>query len=156
MDKVLVTTLLTIAAVVAAVMVINTMLPALGSGGSSVLSSSGAASSQIKTNVNIIAVATETTTPAVYVWIKNVGATDVLAITKSDVFLQTPTDYIRMDYDADSEPNTWLYSIAENETVWKPGNTVKVTITLTSLAEGEYVVKFTTNNGVSDEESFSE
>ena len=151
MDKVLVTTLLTIAAVVAAVMVINTMLPALGSGGSSVLSSSSVASSQIKTNVDIIAVSTNTTTPAVYVWVKNVGATDVLAIDKSDVFLQTPTDYIRMSY---NETPGWVY-IIENGTVWKPGNTVKVTITLTSLAEGEYVVKFTTNNGVSDEESFS-
>ena len=155
MDKVLVTALLTMAAVVAAVMVINTMLPALGSGGSSVLSSSSAASSQIKTNVDIIAVATETTTPAVYVWIKNVGAADVLAITKSDVFLQTPSTYDRLDYDAGSSNDTWLYSIADGETVWKPGNTIKVTITPASLAEGEYVVKFTTNNGVSDEESFS-
>ena len=43
MDKVLVTTLLTMAAVVAAVMVVNTMLPALGRSTSAVLSSSTAA-----------------------------------------------------------------------------------------------------------------
>jgi len=153
MDKVLVTALLTMAAVVAAVMVINTMLPALGSGGSSVLSSSSAASEQLKTSIDIIAVHTDS--PTVYVWIKNVGATNILAIDKADVFLQTPSDFIRMSYNDGGGDNTWRYDIAEGESTWKPGNTLEVTITSESALSGDYVVKFATYNGVSDEESFS-
>ena len=83
------------AAVVAAVMVINTMIPVLGSSGSSVLSSSSAASDRIKTNVEIIAVHSQTSTSwstsSISVWIKNVGAAEVLAINLSDVFVQEGT-----------------------------------------------------------------
>ena len=166
MDKVLTTTLLTIAAVIAAVLVINTMLPVLGSSGSSVISSSEAASDLLKTDIDIIHVSTATTTPAnIYVWIKNVGAADVLAVNQSDVFLQIgTTSFDRVEYDetasttdcsASAVTGKWRYCIEESETTWKPGNTLKITITLASLAEGDYLVRYSTRNGVTDEKSFT-
>ena len=118
------------------------------------LSSSGAASTQLKTSIDIIAV--HPTSTNVYVWIKNVGSADILAIEKSDVFLQTPTDFIRMSY---NETPGWAFAIEDGTptSTWKPGYTLKVTITLESALQAgdDYVFKFTTNNGVSDEESFS-
>ena len=100
MDKVLATTLLTMGAVVAAIMVVNTILPALGRSGSSVVSSSGAAASRLKTDVKVIHVSTDTTsTPAyIYVYVKNVGANNVLAIDQSDVFLETSTTFDRLTH----------------------------------------------------------
>ena len=97
MDKVLVTTLLTMAAVVAAVMVVNTMLPALGRSSSAVLSSSSAAADRLKTDTEIIHVSTDTTgsPELVYAWVKNVGAADILAITSSDLFFKTDTTFDR-------------------------------------------------------------
>ena len=155
MDKVLVTTLLTMAAVVAAVMVINTMIPALGSSGSSVLSSSSAASDRIKTNVEIITVSASASTTAVHVWIKNVGSSEVLAINQSDLFYQTETTFDRLAYNDTPTASTWRYDV-EGGGTWKPHSTVHVIITLASApASGDYLVRFVTNNGVSDEESYS-
>ena len=153
MDKVITTALLTMAAVVAAVMVINTMIPVLGRSGSSVLLASAAASDRIKTDIEIIAVATVTST--VQVWIKNIGSVDVGDIQNSDVFLETSIDFTRMDYSASSSANTWRYELEGSATTWKPGNTLHVTITLGSPATGDNVVRFTTNNGDTDDESFS-
>ena len=89
MDKVIVTALLTAASVIAAVMVVNVVLPAVGKSGSSVLSSSSAAADQIKTHIEIIAVATDTTgaPEVIYVWVKNVGASIITSIDKSDLFV---------------------------------------------------------------------
>ena len=149
------------AAVVAAVMVINTMIPVLGSSGSSVLSSSSAASDRIKTNVEIIAVHSlaTTTTSTISVWIKNVGAAEVLAIDLSDVFVQEgTTSFQRYSYanTLDLEADSWTYEIQDSQPSWKPSTTIKLTIAFSGLmASGDYIVKFTTNNGVGDEESFS-
>ena len=72
MDKVLTTALLTIAAVVAAVMVVNAILPAVGTGSTSVVSSSRAAADRMKTAIEIIH-ATHTNGNGVLFWVKNVG-----------------------------------------------------------------------------------
>ena len=54
MDKVLTTALLTIAAVVAAVMVVNAILPAVSTGGTSLISSSRNEADRIGTSISII------------------------------------------------------------------------------------------------------
>ena len=170
MDKVLTTTLLTMAAVVAAIMVINTMIPVLGTSGSSILSSSGAAAEQIKTDVEIIAVHVETstawTTSSISVWIKNVGAAEVLAIDLSDVFVQAgTTSFTRYSFQGVGltavAADGWTYAIQDGKTSWTPRVTVKVTIAFTGEmgpnGNGiqDYIVKYTTNNSVGDEETFS-
>ena len=158
MDKVLVTTLLTMAAVVAAVMVVNTMLPALGRSTSAVLSSSSAASERLKTDTEIIHVATDTSgsPKIVYTWVKNVGGAEITAIDSSDLFFKTSTTFDRLSYDAScsSDYPCWTYSI-EGDTIWRPGATIKVTINLTTLATGDYLVRFVTHNAVSAEKDFT-
>jgi archaellum component FlaG (FlaF/FlaG flagellin family) len=133
-------------------------LPALGSSGSSVLSSSTAASERIKTDIEILVVNSSTTPKEVYVWIKNVGAADVLAIDQADVFVEeVDVTFLRLTYDG-VDPladDTWKYAIQGTETFWKPSTTIKVTLKLATLAAGSYRVRFITNNGVSDTYSFS-
>ena len=165
MDKVVTTALLTLAAVAAGIMVINALLPALGSSGGSILSSSNAASDQIKTNVAIIAVATDVPSAEIYVWIKNVGSNNIESIDLADVFLQTSASFNRIGYDTGSVTNDcdaspastdqWMYCYEESEIIWKPKKTIKVTISVTSLPADEYAVQFTTNNGITAHKSFS-
>ena len=164
MDKVISTALLTIAAVLAAVMVINAMLPALGRSGGSVLSASTEAANIIKTDVEIISVLTVSS--EVYVWVKNVGAADIKDIDKSDVFLEDvgAASFTRMTHDSGqdglcnyvpSTPDEWAYCIEDGATLWKPGNTIKITILLTGAPTGQYKVQFATSNGVSVDKTFS-
>ena len=164
MDKVIVTALLTMAAVVAAVMVINAVVPSLGRSSSSVLSSSDAAADIIKTDIEIVATDTTPTPKEVYVWIKNVGAANVLAIDKGDVFLEeVNVAFARLTHDSGQDglcnyvppAGSWAYCIEDSETTWKPNTTVKITIARTALATNSYEVEFITSNGVSDKEFFS-
>ena len=154
MDKVLVTTLLTMAAVVAAVMVVNTMLPALGRSTSAVLSSSTAASERLKTDTEIIHVATDTATFKVYAWIKNTGASEITAINSGDLFYKTSTTFDRLPHNDNACTDCWSYSI-EDDTVWSPGVTIKVTLHLTTLPTGNYLVRFVTRNAVVAEKEFT-
>ena len=155
MDKVIATALLTIAAVIAAVMVVTAILPSVSRGGSSVISSSEAASELLETDIEIIA--TNGSTSTIQVWIKNVGAADIIAVNKSDVFLEDiGTTYTRMTYeDPQVASDTWRYAVLDGGTVWKPDTTVRVTITLPATAAGDYEVTFITFNGVEHKESFS-
>ena len=157
MDKVLVTTLLTMAAVVAAVMVVNTMLPALGRSTSAVLSSSTAASNRLKTDTEIIHIATDTATFKVYAWIKNTGASEITAIDSGDLFYKTSTTFDRLPWDDDAScpaSSCWSY-IIEDDTVWNPGVTIKVTVHLTTLPTANYLVRFVTRNAVVAEKEFT-
>ena len=166
MDKVLVTTLLTMAAVVAAVMVVNTMLPALGRSTSAVLSSSTAASNRLKTDTEIIHVATDTSNPTkiVNAWVKNVGAANIDAIDLSDLFFlktSATTSFARLTYGANPcTADCWEYCIegttcSQAGTPWKPGDTIKITIRLGTLATGDYLVRFITHNAVAAEKEFT-
>ena len=165
MDKVITTALLTMGAVLASVMVINTMLPALGRSGGPVLSSSSAASEQVKTNVVVVAVLTDVPSAEIYAWIKNVGANEIESIDLSDVFLQTSAAFTRMTYDTTSVTNDcsaspastgqWMFCYEGDETLWNTADTIKVTISVASLPADDYVVQFTTNNGVTAHKTFS-
>ena len=166
MDKVITTALLTIAGVIAAVMVVNTMLPVTGRSSSSILSSSAAAANQIKTDVEIVTVTAIGN--EIYVWVKNVGAADIPSIDDSDVFVEdvgTSFDRFTFSLPEDTSPDCdtatpaptfWTFCKEEAWDVWKPGRTVKLTITLSGgAASGEYLVRFVTSNGVAVEKTFS-
>ena len=164
MDKVITTALLTIAGVIAAVMVVNTMLPVTGRSSSSILSSSAAAANQIKTDVEIVTVTAIGS--EIYVWVKNIGAADIPSIEDSDVFVEAVgTSFTRFtvsieDTSADCDAagpaaGLWNYCKEEAWDVWKVGRTVKLTITLSGAASGEYLIRFVTSNGVAVEKTFS-
>ena len=139
----------------AAVMVVNTMLPALGRSTSAVLSSSTAASDRLKTDTEIIHVATDTATFKVYAWIKNTGATEIIAIDSGDLFYKTSTTFDRLTHGGSGcAAPCWEYTV-EDDTVWSPGVTIKVTLHLTTLPTGNYLVRFVTRNAVVAEKEFT-
>ena len=152
MDKVIVTALLTMAAVVSAVLVVNALMPTVGKSSSALIANGNAAAERIKANIEIVHIASDASTNQVYVWVKNVGATNILAIDRSDLFLKTSNSFDRLPYG--SGVQYWENQL-EDDILWRPTVTNKITIHLSSLPPGDYLVRFSTHNGVITEKAFS-
>ena len=155
MDKVIVTALLIIGSVTAAVMVITTIGPSISEGSQSVIESNREAAIRLRTNIEVIAVAANTAGTQIDVWIKNVGVVPIYAIEKSDVFIVTPgTRFDYMTY-AISGDNTWSHDLVGLN--WNRGDTLHIAIELPAgnpLTAGDHVVKISTPNGVLAEKVF--
>ena len=159
MDKVITSMLLTIAAVIATVVVINAILPAVQRAGSDITAASDSAGDRIRSDVRIIEVSGIDTDDFAQIWAKNVGASRIYAIDKSDVFFGPVNNFSRAVYDSTSEcptpavpPRTvdcWQYSI-EGDTKWTISTTVRITVYISyDLAAGtEYVVTVVLPTGI--------
>jgi hypothetical protein len=90
-------------------------------------------------------------------WVKNTGATTIIAVDKSDVFFGPETDFVRIPYgDPGCTAPCWSYSV-ENDTKWNPTATIGITVLLTGpLQAGEtYYVKVVTPVGIEDTKFFT-
>lgn len=156
MDKVIVTGLLIIGSVTAAVLVIITITPSISGTSQSIIETSREASNRMKTDIEVIAVATSTDGTRLDVWIKNVGVAEIQTIGNSDVFVVTPgTRFDAMAYAAAGD-NTWVEEPVGSP--WSRGDTLHIGITLPAanpLGTGNHVLKFSTSNGVPAERAFS-
>jgi len=156
MDKVIVTGLLIIGSVTAAVMVILTIGPSVSSSSQSVLETQKEASIRIKTNIEVIAVAANSSGTQVDAWVKNVGVAPIMGLAASDVFVVTPgSRYDSMTYAASGD-NTWTELPSGSS--WNRGETLHIYITLpvsSPLASGNHLIRVSTPNGVVAERVFS-
>ncbi len=166
MEKVIVTGLLVIAAVTGAGLIIATIVPSIADSSNSVATAQREMSTQIGTNVEIIAVSAPSDGRSIQAWVKNVGTKPILAISKSDLFLikegaSAPrydvltycgTDIVGVDCAGKSK--VW----AAPATSWNRGDTLQVSILLSELDkiddDGHYI-QYTTVNGISDRKLFS-
>ena len=157
MDKVLTTALLTIAAIVAAVMVVNAILPALGTGGASVVSSSQMAADRIKTAIEIIHVAPPVD-GKIRFWVKNVGATDIPVSDQIDVFVEDSNGQLYpRAFDESGECPGEVSFKSDGGDPWTPSDTIGITVCLEGIninINDLRTVHFTTANGVTDKKSF--
>jgi hypothetical protein len=166
MDKVITSMLLTISAVIATIVVINAILPAVQRAGSDITQASDIAGERIRSDVRIIEISGIDTDDFAQVWAKNVGASRIDAIDKSDVFFGPTNNFTRAVYDATSEcptpavpPRTvdcWQYSI-EDDTDWSISTTVRITVYLSyDLAAGtEYVITVVLPTGIVVSQTFT-
>jgi len=156
LDKVIVTGLLVIGSVTAALVVILTIGPSVSGSSQSVLEAQREASAIIKTDIEVIAVAANSAGTLVDAWIKNVGVAPIFGLSSSDVFVVTPgTRYDAMAY-ATSGDNTWTELPAGSS--WDRGQTLHIAITLPSgdpLVSGSHSIRISTPNGVVAERVFS-
>ena len=171
--------LLTIAGVVFVLAIVNAMLPAVGRGNSAVVSVSGKVDDRIKSQIRIVHATGELDENQnwqdtdsdgdfdIFLWVKNIGASRLIAIKEVDVFFGTEGDFSRIPYvdDAGGGFPNWTYQL-ENATEWKPTATLKIAIHYTAtcepapcspapLASDTYFLKVAASNGVSDEHFFS-
>ncbi len=169
MDKTIVTILLIIASVVAAVLVIDTTYPAIVRSSNSVVTASQHMQDRIETQVSIVYATGELDSGGdwqdtdsdsyfdVKVWVKNVGAGRILGVDMTDVFLGTTGSYDRIPYvdDAGVGYPRWSYTV-ENGTEWGPTNTIEIEIHYSAaLTTDTYLVKVITPSGAYDELTFS-
>jgi len=166
MEKVITSMLLMIAAIVASVVVINSVMPSVQRTGTDISAASDVVGDRLRTDVRIIEATGTPGTDQLYIWIKNTGASSIPAIDKSDVFFGETNNFERIGYDDLATcPNPsppprlqpcWQYGI-ENGAKWTPSATVRVTIYLDyNLASNtDYVVTIVLPNGVSTTETFS-
>jgi len=169
MEKTIVTALLILAGVVCAVLIFNAVFPAVGQSSAAVVSMTNTISDRVRSQVEIIHVTGELDSDGVFqdtnadgyfnvfVWVKNVGSSRIMAIDESDVFFGEVGDFDRIPYvnDAGGSLPSWTMSL-ENHTEWSPAATLKITIYFSSpLSSGTYFLKVVIPNGISDEFTFS-
>lgn len=169
MDKVLTTVLLVVAAVVTAVMVINAVYPAVGETSSALSSISSKTTDMIKSQISIIHATGELDQNGnwqdinsdgdfdIFVWIKNTGTVTIDDIGNTDVFVGHAGEWTRIDYVDYAGGNypRWKYTI-DSGTEWTQASTLEIEIGYSSpLLSGEYQVKITIPNGLTDEYNFS-
>ncbi len=155
MEKAITTGLFIIASVVATIALINAVIPALGKSSSALVSANSAASDRIRTDIEILHATGDTSAKTVTFWVKNIGSTTIKDITTSDIFLDTPSSVSRLSYTAGCSSDCWDYALEGGATDWKYTETVKFTISLSSLATGVYSVRVSVFNGVSADKDFS-
>ena len=156
MDKVIVTGLLIIGSVTAAVVVIITVGPTIAGSSQSFLESNKEASMRIKTDIEVIAVSSDPAGEKIDVWVKNVGVAAIPAVSKADVFVITAgTRFDAMSY-APIGDNTWIENPVGAQ--WSRGDTLHIVITLAAanpLSYGDHLLKVATSNGALAERTFT-
>jgi hypothetical protein len=150
LDKTIVTTFLVIAGIVSAVLIFNSVYPALVSSSEAMTSMERRMDERLKSQIQIIhATGLGSNT---LVWVKNVGALRVSAVEACDVFFGPEGAFARIPYGGPTAPY-WTYTV-ENGSEWNPTTTIKITINSTLTPGVRYFVKVVLPNGVSDEYYF--
>ena len=157
MDKAVTTALLIIAGVVCMVFLFNSVYPMVNRSSQAMVSMADTIDERMKSRINIVHAANSSNRTSVYVWVKNVGTSRIVAVEESDVFFGQSDNFTRIPYvdDAGGGYPRWSYGI-ENDTEWKTGATVNITISYdVDPGTGTYFMKMIIPNGISDEYFFS-
>ena len=159
MEKVITTALLLIASIVAAMALINAVLPALGKTSSALATANSEAAARIKTDIEII-YSTGDTGGTVTAWAKNIGTQVIRSIKDSDVIIIKPSaagGVKRLSYvsgGCTSPSECWDFTIEDSKTAWTTAVTVKFTLT-TTVTSGSYTLSIAAPNGVTATKDFS-
>ena len=154
MDKAITAAMFLIASIIAALALINAVLPATGKSASALITANKTAADRIRTDIAIVHATGDATNDQVTVWVKNIGTQSIKPINASDVFLTTPTNVLRLPYVASCASECWDYSIEGGGTDWIQAVTVKFTIK-TSVETGNYNVSVAVANAVKADKDFS-
>ena len=110
-------------------------------------------SDRIESRIEIIQVGDNGTD--VYIWLKNIGSSEIKTIDRTDVFFGPEDNFYRVNY-GESTPPYWEYQYEGNHTEWKTAVTIKITIHLAAaLSPDTYLVKTVIPNGIYDQLFYS-
>ena len=145
--------LLIIGGVIVSLAIFNGLYPAIQQSSSSINSATEKVSNRIESQIEIIQVSGSGTN--VYVWVKNVGASYIDSVERSDIFYGLVDNFTRISYGDTGTPR-WSYALEGDYTRWEQAVTCKFTITLeTAPAPGTYMLKVVIPNGIYDNTTFS-
>jgi flagellar protein FlaG len=157
MEKAIATIMITIASVVAIMVIVNAMMPTIQRTSSAVVGSASAVDDRLKSEIQIIHVTGQSGTSTAYAWVKNVGVSTVGPVERTDIFFGPDGAFARIPYGGPgcSAP-CWDY-VVENASDWEPTATIRVNLYLAdSLGAGvTYYMKVVITNGVADTRYFT-
>jgi archaellum component FlaF (FlaF/FlaG flagellin family) len=157
LDKTITTALLIIAGIVCSIFLFNSVYPMINRSSAAMTSMTDKIDDRMKTQVDIVHVASSADKLKIYIWVKNVGSNHINDIEESDVFLGPQGNFVRIPCEsvAGATYPRWSYVI-ENGTEWKTGATIKITVSY-DLDPGSdtYYVKVVIPNGIAAEYYFS-
>jgi flagellar protein FlaG len=151
------TALFLITAVIAAGVLINAVYPVVYNMAGTFSSATHESDVRMRTDFKII---TAVATPGdrAQIWMKNIGSEQIPdeEIRRSDVFCGATGDFDRLTYSETLEPDTWTADFAgtnydlNNNGMWDPGETVKITAKTTLIPGSGLKVyfQFALPNGV--------
>ncbi len=159
MEKSITSALLIIASIVAAMALINAVIPAAGKSSGALLMANAEAADRISTDIEIIHASGNATTNKITVWVKNIGNKNIVPVTSSDIIVTTPSDVLRLGYVEGCGSECWDFCIESGGSCiggsdWDKSSTVKFTLS-TSVVTGVYNVKVSVANAVSATKDFS-
>jgi flagellar protein FlaG len=154
MDKALVTILLIIAGVVCTMVIVNAVYPLITGTSGALTDAVQRIDDRIRSNIEIIEIAPNGTD--VYIWVKNIGASTIGAIERSDIFFGPEGNFARIPFGSVGSPLPyWEYTLEDGSDVWKPSSTLRIIVHLQQAPSGTHFVKVVTHNGISDWRLFS-
>jgi flagellar protein FlaG len=159
-DEAISTAILTIATIIAALVLVNAMYPSLYSASGSILSMNNRAADRIKTDLTVL---TEWYPPghaaddiALEAWIKNTGSTTVTEkeLENTDLFLYTGNHESARIPGLDWTP---LILNGDGDKSWDPGETMHILVHYnpTGSSTGTWKLRMTLPDGVYAEDSFT-
>lgn len=156
------TAILTVATIIATVVLLNAIYPSLYSASGSILSMSNAASDRIKTDLRVLTEYPGADSNGHFVlvaWVKNTGSSTIGAasLKNMDLYLYTGGGMASRISQSDSAPG-WSYIIlnGDGNMDWNPGETLQVTLNYGSpLPKGTMKFRLALDNGVFTEDTFS-
>jgi len=157
LDKTITTALLIIAGIICSIFLFNSVYPMISRSSAAMVSMTDKIDDRMQSQVDVVHAAASADQQTVYIWVKNVGSNRIVSIEQSDLFLGLEGDYMRIPHidSAGGAYPQWDYEI-ENDTEWKSGATVKITVTYGSpVSSGTYFVKVVIPNGIATEYYFS-
>jgi archaeal flagellar protein FlaG len=157
LDKTITTALLIIAGVVCSIFLFNSVFPMVNRSSQAVVSMADQIDDRMKSRISIVHAVNTEDRKTVYIWVKNVGTSRIVAIDNSDVFFGQEGNYSRIPYTGEvgGVNPCWSFTI-ENGSEWLTSATLKITITYDSdPGAGTYFLKVIIPNGISDEYYFS-
>jgi len=169
LDKAIVTTLMLIGSVVAAVFVFNAIYPAVMRSSDAMVAMKSRIDVRMKSQIEILHAAGELDQNGVwqdtnsdgdfdvFVWAKNVGSVRIAAVERVDVFFGPEGNFTRIPHQTNAGGTYpyWEYQV-ENDTEWNPTATLRITLHFSStLSSGQYYIKVTTPSGLTDDYFFS-
>ncbi len=162
MDKVITTTLLIVISMIMAIFLFNAAYPAVVQGSEAITNMAARTDERMKSQITIIHATGELDSDGfwqdsngngqfeVFLWVKNVGSSRIIALEQSDVFFGPEGNFGRIAYNTGTYPY-WTGSL-ENATEWTPTATLKITIHYgVPLTAGRYFAKVTLPNGVASD-----
>jgi hypothetical protein len=146
--------MLIIGGVVASFAIFNGIYPAVQRSGAAIISASDTMNDRIQSDIRIIQVNDNATTADA--WVKNVGSSEIDAVSNSDVFFGPEGDFSRIPFGNSSSPLPyWNYQLEGTDSQWRPTDTIDITIHLASLPTPDtYMLKVIIPNGIFDQTTF--